>query len=70
MTTELHQTSPAVQEIELSLEKAMRGVRDPQEMEKAIEDLNRMREELRKRIGIVDIAVELVRDARNPLSRF
>ena len=38
---------------------------DPEKMEKAIEEMNRMREELRKRIGIVNVAVDLIRDARH-----
>ena len=53
------------QELETSLERASHGVRDREAMRKAGEDMNRMREDLRQRIGTVDIAVELVRDARD-----
>lgn len=34
-------------------------------MREGAERMDRMREELRKRIGIVNVAVELVRDARD-----
>jgi len=38
--------------------------RDPEVVRKACERMDRMREELRRRIGTVEVAVELVRDAR------
>ena len=41
------------------------GKRDPEAMRKAAERMDKMREELRQKIGTVDIAVELIRDARN-----
>jgi hypothetical protein len=39
--------------------------RDPELVRKACERMDRMREELRARIGTVEVAVELVRDARD-----
>lgn len=54
-----------LQDLEQALARAMTGLRDPEEMRKAREAMNRMREETRQRIGTVDIAVDLVRDARN-----
>ncbi len=42
----------------------MNGIRDPAIAQRAREDMNRMREETRKRIGIVEVAVDLIRDAR------
>lgn len=54
-----------VAELQASLALAASGVRDPGTMRKAREEMNRMREELRQKIGTVDVAVELVRDARN-----
>ena len=50
--------------LEAALKRA-KGVRDPETLKKVIEEMNRSREETRKRIGIVNVAVELVRDARN-----
>ena len=51
--------------IDEALARAAKGERDPEKMGKAIEEMNRMREELRKRIGIVNVAVDLIRDARD-----
>jgi hypothetical protein len=64
----IEQTIPAelLLDLEQVLGRAMTGIRDPEEMRKAREEMNRMREETRQRIGIVNIAVDLVRDARNP----
>lgn len=39
--------------------------RDPEMVRKACERMDKMREELRARIGTVDVAVELIRDARD-----
>ena len=54
-----------VHNLERTLEIAATGYRDPAEMRQAREEMNRLREELRQKIGIVDVAVELIRDARN-----
>lgn len=47
------------------LSSATSSARDPETMRKAREEMNRMREELRKRIGTVEVAVDLIREARN-----
>lgn len=52
-------------EIQQALERAAIGSRDPAEMHQARDEMNRMRDELRKKIGVVDVAVDLIRDARN-----
>ena len=44
-------------------DNAAKGIRDADAMRKAREEMDRMREE---RCGAVDVAVELIRDARNP----
>ena len=58
-------------EIDLELEKAIRqamsGVRDPEEMRKACERMDRMREEVYQREGILDIAVPAIRELRGEL---
>ena len=51
--------------IDEALARVSKGERDPEKMGKAIVEMNRMREELRKRIGIVNVAVDLIRHARN-----
>ena len=51
--------------LENALQWVAKGQRDPERMRKAIESLERSREETRKRTGILDVAVDLIRDARN-----
>lgn len=57
-----------VRELEQALERASTGSRDVVEMRHAREEMNRLREELRREIGVVDVAVDLIRDARNSWS--
>jgi hypothetical protein len=52
-------------ELRAAAERAARGVRDPEVMRQACERMDRMREELRRRAGEMDIAVELIREARD-----
>ncbi|HUY35765.1 MAG TPA: hypothetical protein VMV69_23680 [Pirellulales bacterium] len=54
-----------VYELQETLARAVKGVREPEEMRQARDEMNRMREELRQKIGTVEVAVDLVRDARN-----
>ena len=54
-----------VQELQNALDRAAEGVRDSETMSKALAEMDRMREDLRLRIGTVDVAVDLIRDARN-----
>ena len=51
----------ALKELEATLARAP----DRETMRKACEEMDRLREETLKRVGIVDMAVELVRDARD-----
>lgn len=46
-------------------DRAAKGIRDPERMRTACERMDRMREELRQRVGTLNIAVDLIRDARN-----
>jgi hypothetical protein len=48
------------------LEDALSEEPDRETMRKACEEMDRLREETRQRVGIVDVAVEFVRDARDP----
>jgi hypothetical protein len=58
-------TSEVAKELQAVMDRLVRGVRDPVVGRKAREDMDRMREETRRRVGIVDAAVDLVRDARD-----
>ena len=45
--------------------RAANGMADVEDARRASERMDRMRQELRDRIGDVDLAVGLIRDARN-----
>jgi hypothetical protein len=55
----------AVNELHDVIARVQTGIRDLAAMRKAQERMDRMREELRQKIGTVDVAVELIRDARD-----
>lgn len=42
----------------------MAGVHDPEERRKACEDMDRIREEIRKQHGVLDIGVPAIRELR------
>jgi hypothetical protein len=47
------------------LEEALLEEPDDETMRKACEEMDRLREETRQQVGVVDVAVEFVRDARD-----
>jgi hypothetical protein len=51
-------------ELQAAAEKAAKGVRDPEEMRKAAEEMDHISEEIRKRQGILDIGVPAIRELR------
>ncbi|HET6880266.1 MAG TPA: hypothetical protein VFI31_08930 [Pirellulales bacterium] len=65
MSTETTVSPDVLQRLQERLERVAKGIRDPDEMREGAKNMDRMREELRQRIGIVNVAVELIRDARN-----
>jgi hypothetical protein len=52
-------------EVQAAVDRVLRGVRDPDAMLQAAERMDRMREEMRQRVGNVDLAVPLIRETRN-----
>ena len=52
-------------EMKAAVERAAKGIRDPDEMRRACEDMDRIREEIRKREGILDIGVAAIRELRD-----
>jgi hypothetical protein len=52
-------------ELQLAADRAARGVRDREDMLKACEEMDRIREDVKRRVGVVNAAVDLVREARN-----
>lgn len=65
MSTETPTTN-AKAELEAAIEHLINGTRDPEMMRRARERMDQMREDLRQRIGIVEVAVDLIREACNP----
>lgn len=66
MSSETNDAAWARRELEESVRRLLAGVRDPEAMRKAAERMDQMRERLQERIGTVEVAVDLIRDARNP----
>jgi hypothetical protein len=63
MSTDL--ASSGMQELKEAIDRLLSGVRDPAVADKARQEMDRMREETRQRVGIVEVAVDFVRDARD-----
>ena len=52
-------------EVQAAIDRALEGVRDPDSMRQAAERMDRMREEMRARVGNVNLAVPLIRETRD-----
>jgi hypothetical protein len=66
MTTAL---SPQLKaEMEEAARLALSNVRDPEVMRQACERMDRMREELRRKHGVLDIGVPAIREFRGEIS--
>ena len=52
-------------EVQAAIDRALEGVRDPDSMRQAAERMDRMREEMRARVGDVNLAVPLIREIRD-----
>lgn len=55
---------PSAQHLK-ELEETLSREPDRETMQRACDEMDRRREETRQRVGIVDVAVEFVRDARD-----
>ena len=64
MSIDTSSEAESKKEIETAIEQLIAGVRSRDGMRKAREDMNRMRAETQQRIGVVEMAVDLIRDAR------
>ena len=64
-------TSPArippdlMAELQAAADRAATGVRDPEAMRKASEDMDRIREEIRRQHGVLDIGGPAIRELRD-----
>jgi hypothetical protein len=52
-------------EVQAAIDRVLGGIRDPDSMRQAAERMDRMRQEMRARVGNVNLAVPLVRETRN-----
>lgn len=53
-----------VAELQTAIDRLVKDIRDPVAMDRACERMDRMREEMRRRVGRVEVAVDLIREAR------
>jgi hypothetical protein len=52
-------------ELRQAAERAAQGIRDPEEMSRACEEMDRVREEIRRKHGTLDIGVPAIRELRD-----
>jgi C-terminal processing protease CtpA/Prc len=52
-------------EVQAAIERVLQGRRDPESMRLAAERMDKMREDMRKRTGNIDLAVPLIRETRD-----
>jgi hypothetical protein len=65
MSTAAAKTSAEQTELEDAVARLSSRRRDPQSVRRACERMDRVRDELRQRIGVVEMAVDLIRHVRN-----
>lgn len=58
-------TPELMAELQKAAEDASKGIRDPEKVRQACERMDRTREEIRRRIGVVDFAVPTIRALRD-----
>jgi hypothetical protein len=51
-------------EVQAAVDRMLRRIRDPDAMRRAADRMDRMREEMRRRVGVGDLAVWLIRSTR------
>jgi hypothetical protein len=54
-------------ELQEAIERALNGVRDPEKMQAACERMDKIREEIRRTHGVLDIGVPAIRELRGEL---
>jgi hypothetical protein len=65
--TESNSLIPAqvMAELQEAAERAAKGIRDPESMSKACDRMDRLREEIRQKHGILDIGIPAIRELRD-----
>lgn len=66
-TIEKSAASPSdlMAELQEAADRAAKGIRDPEVMRKAGEEMDRIREEIRREHGLLDIGVPAIRELRD-----
>src|SRR5581483_3064047 len=57
-------TSPTAAQMQAAAERAAKGLRDPDAMRRAAQDMDRISDEVRRRQGLLDLAVRYIRELR------
>ena len=65
MSIDISATEEAKHQLDEAIAKLMRGERDPEAVRLACERMDRMREETRKRVRTVEVAVDYIRELRD-----
>lgn len=60
-----HLETESGRRLQESLDRAAKGQKDPEASRKALARLEQSREEMREKIGTVNVAVDLIRSARD-----
>ena len=58
-------STPTTTALQEAADRAAKGIKDVEAMRKASQRLDERREAVERRVGVVDVAVELVREARD-----
>lgn len=65
MSTSPLGSSEALALMQDAADKAAKGIRDPEDMRKAAEEMDKIREEIRRREGVLNIGVDAIRELRD-----
>jgi len=65
MSVETTSRADLMAALQAAADRAAKGIRDPQSMQRACERMDRMSEEILRRNGILDIGVPAIRELRD-----
>jgi len=57
--------SALMAQLQDAADKAAKGIRDPEEAKKACEEIDRIREQIKAKHGVLDIGVQAIRELRD-----
>lgn len=58
-------SSEIMRELQAAADRAAKGIRDPQAITRACERMDKLREEIWKKHGVLDIAIPAIRELRD-----